>query len=206
MNNIKDYLNCDHLSCSGINSSGFLASSIDIDPGKIKILMISEVPPEKKEDYFYSSDKSDYMKTTIQAFKDSGIRIDGINDLIDLGVYVTTAVKCPKLQYRISAKTIKKCSEILEKEVDYFSNVQVYLLMGDVAIKAMNYIWKRKIDKIIIPNESTYKIRNRDYYYKERKVIPSYLQTGKNYLIEKTKRKMISEDIKKAFDYVYYKE
>ncbi|ACL70136.1 uracil-DNA glycosylase family protein [Halothermothrix orenii] len=200
--NIKDHINCNHLLCSDINSNGFLVPSKDIEPEKIKILMISEVPPVNREDYFYFSDESDYMKTTIQAFKDSGITIDSINDLIDLGVYVTTAVKCPKLQYRISAKTIKKCSEILEQEINYFSNVQVYLLMGDVAIKAMNYIWKRKTGKKIIPNGSTYKIRNSEYYYEGKKVIPSYLQTGKNYLIEKTKRKMISEDIKKAFDFV----
>ncbi len=200
--NINECINCDHLSCSDINASGFLVPTKNIKKKKIRILMISEVPPAKKEDYFYSSDKSDYMNTTIQAFKDAGIEVNSLNELEELGVYLTTAIKCPKLQYRISAKTIKNCSKILEKEISYFPNVQVYLLMGDVAIKAMNYIWKRKSGEKVIPNGSTYKIRKNEFFYKNTKAIPSYLQTGKNYLIEKSKRKMIADDIKKAFEYV----
>lgn len=70
--------------------------------------------------------------------------------------------------------------------------------MGDVAIKAMNYIWKKQVGKKIIPSGSTYKIRNQEYYYKEKRVFPSYTPTGKNYLIEKSKRRMIAEDIKEA--------
>lgn len=127
-----------------------------------------EVPPEDKKDYFYFSDESDYMQTTMQAFEDADIKVKSLNELINLGVYLTTAVKCPKLQHRISAKTIKKCSEILENEISNFPNVQVYFLMGDIAIKAMNYIWKRKTDKKIIPNGSTYKIRENDYFIEEK--------------------------------------
>jgi uracil-DNA glycosylase len=33
-------------------------------------------------------------------------------------------------------------------------------------------------------------------------LFPSYLQTGKNYLIEKAKRKMIAEDIKEAMEII----
>ncbi|HLV10249.1 MAG TPA: uracil-DNA glycosylase family protein [Halanaerobiales bacterium] len=199
---INNCIECEHFSCNDINTDGFLLPGKDIKPEKIRIIMISEVPPDNKEDYFYSSDKSDYMMTTIQAFKDAGIEVNSLNELYEAGVYLTTAVKCPKLQYRISAKTIKSCSKILEKEISYFTKVKVYLLMGDVAIKAMNYIGKRKSGGKIIPAGSTYKIRNNEYFYENRKVIPSYLQTGKNYLIEKSKRVMIAEDIKKAFEFI----
>ena len=72
--------------------------------------------------------------------------------------------------------------------------------MGDVAIKAFYYITKRKTGKRVIPSGSTYKIRKEKYYYEDQRVFPSYLQTGKNYLIEKSKRKMIADDIKNAFD------
>lgn len=195
-------IQCDHLSCSDINQNGFLVPTKQINKEKIRILMISEVPPAKKEDYFYASDISDYMQTTIQAFKDADIDISSLDELAQLGVYLTTAVKCPKLQYRISAKTISNCSKILKQEISVFPNVQVYLLMGDVAIKAMNYIWKSESGKPIIPNGSTYKIRKNNYFYDNKKVIPSYLQTGKNYLIEKSKRDMIAEDIKSAFAYL----
>jgi uracil-DNA glycosylase len=65
----------------------------------------------------------------------------------------------------------------------------------------MNYIAKRNIGKAIIPSGSTYKIRKGEYFYKQLRVFPSYLQTGKSYLIEKSKRKMIAEDIKAALEY-----
>jgi uracil-DNA glycosylase len=73
--------------------------------------------------------------------------------------------------------------------------------MGDTAIRAMNYIAKKTHGKAMIPSGSTYKMRKGDYHYKQFKVFPSYLQTGKSYLIEKSKRKMIAEDIKMALDY-----
>lgn len=38
---------------------------------------------------------------------------------------------------------IKTCSYLLEKELALFPNVKVYMLMGDVAIKAFNNISRR---------------------------------------------------------------
>jgi uracil-DNA glycosylase len=72
--------------------------------------------------------------------------------------------------------------------------------MGGTAIKALNCIAKRKTGKRIIPTGSTYKIRKNKYFYNQLRVFPSYLQTGKSYLIEKSKRKMIAEDIKTALE------
>jgi uracil-DNA glycosylase len=61
-----------------------------------------------------------------------------------------------------------------------------------------NYIWKRQTGRKIIPSGSTYKIRKGKFHFEEKRVFPSYTQTGKNYLIEKSKRRMIAEDIKEA--------
>lgn len=74
--------------------------------------------------------------------------------------------------------------------------------MGDVAIKALNYIAKRQTGEKVIPSGSTYKIRKNEYFYRGMRVFPSYLQTGKSFLIEKSKQKMIAEDIKAAIDSV----
>lgn len=161
--------------------------------------MISEAPPPDLTDYFYADNNPFYMETTIKAFKDAGINLSSMDEILGLGVYITTAIKCGKVGYSVSAATIKNCSDILEKEISQFPLVQCYLLMGDVAIKAFYYISKRKIGKRVIPSGSTYKIRKEKYYYEDKRVFPSYLQTGKNYLIEKSKRKMIAEDIKNAF-------
>jgi uracil-DNA glycosylase len=55
-------------------------------------------------------------------------------------VYLTTAVKCGKTGYDIKAGTIKECSKLLEAELELFPHLKAILLMGDVAIKAVNYI------------------------------------------------------------------
>jgi uracil-DNA glycosylase len=83
-----------------------------------------------------------------------------------------------------------------------FPHVQAILLMGDVAIKAMNYIAKRQTGRRLTPSGPTYKIRRDEYSYKGVRVFPSYLQTGKSFIIEKSKQKMIAEDLRAALDTV----
>jgi hypothetical protein len=72
------------------------------------------------------------------------------------------------------------------------------MLMGDVAIKAVNYIAKRRGEARVIPAGSTYKIRGQEYYFEGRRTFPSYLQAGPSFFIEKSKRRMIAEDIASA--------
>ena len=184
--------------CSDINKSGCLVPVIDVAPEKVKVIMISEAPPANPTDYFYASGEPFYLRTAMQAFHDAGMSVNNIQEIFDLGFYLTTAIKCPKLQYGISASTIKNCSQVLEKELILFSNVEAYMLMGEVAIKAFNYIGKKQTGKNVIPAGSTYKIRANQFYYQDRRVFPSYLQTGQNYLIEKSKRAMIAEDLAEA--------
>ncbi|HBG0469383.1 TPA: hypothetical protein KPE26_003707, partial [Clostridioides difficile] len=49
---------------------------------------------------------------------------------------------------------------------------------------------------------STYKLRNNELYYDNLRVFPSYIMTGGNILIEKSKFEMASEDIKKMFEII----
>ena len=107
-------------------------------------------------------------------------------------------MKCGKTGYGIKAATIKECSLILEEELALFPKVRVYMLMGDVAIKALNYIAKRNSEPRVIPAGSTYKIRGEEYAYRGIRTFPSYLQAGPSFFIEKSKRKMIAEDIAAA--------
>jgi uracil-DNA glycosylase len=200
MINMSNKLLCACKPCLDVNTENTTIPFTDIDPDKVKIIMIAEAPPIDTNDYFYSEGTPFYMQTTIQAFKDAGFEVESMSDILDLGIYITTAVKCSKTQYAINTNTIIECSYLLEKEISYFNNVEVYLLMGDVAIKSMNYIWKRQTGKKIIPSGSTYKIRVESYYIDNKRVFPSYLLTGGNYLIEKTKRIMIAQDIKKAVE------
>jgi uracil-DNA glycosylase len=191
-------IECRDFPCSDIDKNGYIIPAVELDPEKVKVVMISEAPPENPLDYFYASGDSFYLKTTLQAFNDAGISVSSIREILDLRFYLTTAVKCTKTQYGISAQTVKNCSEMLEKELALFPNIEVYMLMGDVAIKAFNYISKMITGKNTIPSGSTYKLRKEQFFYNGKRVFPSYAQTGQNYLIEKSKRMMIAEDLAEA--------
>ena len=184
-----------------MNKDRYSIPGIEIDPNKILIIMVSEAPPELSKDDFYSTGDPFYLRTTVQAFCDAGFKVSKMLDILDLGVYVTTAIKCAKKAYGILPQTVDNCSvRILEKEIDLFPETKVILLMGDNAIRAMNFIAKRKTGKRLILSSPLYKARKGDYFYKGIRVFPTYLQTGKSYLIEKSKAKMIAEDIRKALD------
>ncbi len=191
-------VSCESFPCSDINKAGHLIPSTGIDTSRIRAVMISEAPPEDPADYFYSRGAPLYLQTTLKAFNDAGVPVGSVEDILALGIYITTAVKCAKTQYAVSADTIKNCSLLLERELALFPDVKVFLLMGDTAIKALNYLSRRDTGKPAIPVGSTYKIRKQEFFYDGRRVFPSYLQTGQNYLIEKSKREMIAEDIRAA--------
>jgi uracil-DNA glycosylase len=173
-----------------------------IDPQKVRIIMICEALPENKQDYFYSSGNSLYVTNTVKAFQNAGIEVKDIDDIIKKGVYLTVAVKASRNGLTVPAEVIQKHSYELEEELNLFPNVKAILLMGDAAIKALNFISQRTTKTKTIPSGSTYKIRKGEFYFKNVRVFPSYLQTGKNFLIEKSKRAMVAEDIRNAFELV----
>lgn len=199
---ISEQIKCVRFPCQDIDKNSYILPFRDIDTEKTRIVMITEAPPNEKTDYFYAGGSPFYLQTTLQAFKDAGANVSSMQDILDLGVYITTAIKCGKTQYAVSPDTMKNCSEILEQEIALFPNVKVFMLMGDVAIKMMNAIWKKQTGKKVIPAGSTYKIRGQAYYLEDKRVFPSYTPAGKNFLIEKSKRRMVAEDIREAMKLV----
>jgi uracil-DNA glycosylase len=171
---------------------------IDVKPNNVSIVMVSEAAPADPDDYYYAEGNPLFQQTTVQAFNDAGVNVSSVQDILKLGVYLTTAVKCAKTGYGLKAGTVKECSLILEHELALFPKVKVYLLMGDVAIKAVNYIAERVGESRVIPAGSTYKIRGQEYSFRGKRAFPSYLQAGPSFFIEKSKRKMIAEDIASA--------
>ena len=169
-----------------------------LDPQQVSMLMISESAPQDSRDYYYTGGESAYENTTLLAFKEAGVALDAFDQLAEMGIYLTSAVKCAKVGYGIKSGTVKECSLILEKELNLFPNLRVIMLMGDVAIKAINFIAKRTGLERVIPAGSTYKIRSGEHYFNDIRLFPSYLQVGPSYGIEKSKRRMISEDIHAA--------
>ncbi len=195
---INEHTGCQSFPCTDIDKNSYILPPAEIDADKVRIVMIAEAPPNDKADYFYSEGNPFYLQTTLQAFRDAGADVSSMQDILDLGVHITTAIKCGKTQYAVSPDTMNNCSVILEKEISLFPNVKVFMLMGDVAIKMMNNVWKKETGKRVIPAGSTYKIRKDAYFYDNKRVFPSYTPAGKNFLIEKSKRRMVAEDIKEA--------
>ena len=192
---INQSILCEDYPCQDVLHMPSVVPHIVLNPEKVLAVAISEAAPENPDDNYYSGRDSLFEKTTVQAFRDAGANVNGMKDVQNLGFYFTTAIKCGKIYYGIKAPTIKQCSLLLEKEISQFPNIRAYMLMGDVAIKAFNYITKRFDQERVIPAGPTYKIRKAEYYYHDKRVFPSYTQAGPSFFIEKSKRKMIAEDI-----------
>ena len=195
---VCELVHCEGFPCTDVRHECYLVPGVDIDPWRVRILLISEAAPPQRDDYYYAAGTPLFAQTTVLAFQDAGADVASMADILALGVYLTTVVKCGKTGYGIRAATIKTCSELLEAELAFFPNVQAYLLMGDVAIKAVNYIAKRDGEGRVFPAGSTYKIRDAAYFFRGRRAFPSYLQAGPSFFIEKSKRRMIAEDIAAA--------
>lgn len=176
-------------------ASGMYLNDIDIDPLTIKAIMINEVVPSDPVQDFYGTPDADYLKSTIPLFQGAGAETNSIQDILKIGVYITNAVKTPKTEYAIDKSSIEKSLPYLEKELSLFPNIKVIMLMGDVAKKAFNMITKKATKKNAIPSVSTYKLRSSKIYYEGIRVMPSYIMTGGNILIEKSKVTMATEDI-----------
>ena len=198
----SDLIRCEGYPCTDVNSSAYAVPDIDIAPENVKLVLISEVAPQDPADYYYAAGApqagSLFEQTTVLAFRDAGADVASLQDILDMGVYLTTAVKCAKTGYTLKAGTTKACSLLLQAELAPFANVKGYLLMGDVAIRAVNYIAKRSGEDRVVPAGSTYKIRGGDYRFRGIPAFPSYLQAGPSFFIEQSKRRMIAEDIAAA--------
>jgi hypothetical protein len=199
---ISACISCQTFPCEDVDHQGYLIPDLNIDPTMIKMVMISESTPLDPQAYFYAGTGAAYAQTTLRAFSQAGIDVSSIQDLQRMGIYFTTAIKCTKTAYGIKAATIKHCSKILQKELALFPNLKVVMLMGDVAIKGFNEVARISMGKRAVPAGSTYKIRSGKYTYQNMRVFPSYLQVGPSFGIEKSKQRMIAEDISAAMELI----
>ena len=174
---VSEVVRCKDFPCSDVRPDCYQVPDIEICLEDVSIVLISEAVPIDLDDYYYAPGDALFQQTTVEAFQDAGADVSSVQDVLDLGVYMTTAVKCGKTTYGIKTRTVKQCSLLLEQELSLFPQVKAFLLMGDVAIRALNYLAQRA---------------------GEARAFPSYLQAGPSFFIEKTKRRMITEDIAAA--------
>ena len=79
--NIKNYLS-NIATQSGLSPDTLQFPDCDIEPGKIKIALISEVPSTDLNDGFYSkAESSDYINTVLGLFAAAGLNVGSIQDM-----------------------------------------------------------------------------------------------------------------------------
>ncbi len=195
---IDEIVGCQAYTCTGVLRSDCWPPELEVDPAAISVVLISEAAPADPADGYYADGNSLFEQTTVLAFQDAGVPVNSARDLLARGVYLTTAVKCAKKAYAVQPATVKNCSLLLERELAAFPQARVWLLMGDVAIRAVNEIARRAGAGRAIPAGATYKIRGNEFTFRGVRLLPSYLQAGPAFFIEKSKRHMIAEDIAMA--------
>ena len=87
-------IGCEQFPCADVSHQSYLMPDVDVEPSKILVAMISEAPPSDPADYYYASGEPLFARTTVQAFRDAGADVSSVGDILSLGVYLTTAVKC----------------------------------------------------------------------------------------------------------------
>jgi uracil-DNA glycosylase len=169
---------------------------ITLETDKISAIMINEtVPRDPGDDFYGKNDPPYYLTTAIPLFQKAGIQVSTIYEILGRGVYITNAVKIPKPGYDVSKDALAESLPLLEREIGLFPRIKAIMLMGDVAKKAFNAIAKQKTGKYAVPAVSTYKLRHSEIYFGGIRVFPSYIITGGNILIEKSKFEMAAKAI-----------
>ncbi|MBE5776583.1 MAG: uracil-DNA glycosylase [Clostridiales bacterium] len=174
-------------------------NDVEVDPASVRAVLINEVVPEDPRQDFYGSSGELYLSTTLPLFQKAGLNVRSIRDILDLGIYITNAVKMPKTAYAVDPENMDQSLPWLEAELALFPNVKVILLMGDVAKKMYNRIARKTLQRNVIPSLATYKLRGTPFYHGDIRVMPSYIMTGGNILIEKSKMQMAAEDIAEMY-------
>ena len=178
----------------------------ELDPAKIKVIMINEVVPKNPDDWFYGeAPDPENRRNALGLFEGAGVPVKSMNDILDIGIYITAALKTPKEGYTADPEVVKAQLPLLEAEIALFPNLKLIMLMGDVAIKMVNMIAKSNTKKNACQSGAAGRRRhwaNEKFYWGGVRVFPSYIMTGKNLLIEPFKRDTIIEDIKKMMEFV----
>jgi hypothetical protein len=188
-----DLTACDGYPCNDVRHVGFVATELPRNREPIRVIMIAAAPPPTGP-----TGSRTCSQDTIEAFRSAGYHVSSLDDIGDLGVYVTTAVKCPKIGFGLNQETIEACSYRLQAEIESFPNVRSILLMGNTAIRAINAIAVRMFGEPAVPTGSAYKVKGHEYPFGDITLFPSYPESGRNLSVEGNQQDVIAVDIRNA--------
>jgi hypothetical protein len=195
-----DLNHCIDFPCTDVRHTGNARPDLPARRDIVRVIMISAAPPGDAKAAVTEYEDPSLVAETISAFRAAGYDVSSVADVRNLGVYVTTAVKCPKVGFGLKAETIANCSRFLEAELAMFPNVRAILLMGNSAIKAINEIAIRQLGEPVIPSGSAYKVKGHEYHLGEISLFPSYPATGRNLSVEGDRTEVIAVDIRNAIE------
>jgi hypothetical protein len=92
---VSDSIRCLDFPCTDINRHAYTVPEVIIEPDKIRIFMISKLRLLRRAIIFMPALVL-YLQTTLQAFHDAGVSVSGMQEILDMGVYITTAVNVGK--------------------------------------------------------------------------------------------------------------
>lgn len=195
---VVETVRCELFPCLDVHHESYHVPAVELDLMSVRVMLIGDAAPADEADGYYGSVYGRYAKATVYALRMAGAAVATIDEIAALGVYMTTAVKCSKMAYAIQRVTVTECSRMLEQEIDLFPNLKAILLMGDVAVQALNRIARRRGYERFIPLGTTEQIRGGDYTCRGKRVFPTFLHTDPVVIADARKRAMIAEDIAAA--------
>ncbi len=179
-----DLNRCIDFPCTDVRHAGNVRPDLPARRDHIRVIMVSAAPPTDAVGKAAGYQDPMARQETVDAFRSAGFDVSSLDDIRNLGVYVTTAIKCPKIGFGVKQETVAACSKILEAEIDMFPNVKSILLMGNTAIRAINAVAVRKFGAPSIPSGSAYKVKGHEYAFGDISLFPSYPESGRNLSVE----------------------
>lgn len=172
---------------------------ISISPKNIKGVMINDIVPENDDDDFYAGVNGAYFKSINTIFKKVNYDFGSMEELLDQGIYITSAVKNKTSGKPVNDDIIAAHAELLEKELSLFPNLQVVILNGDIAIQAFNHITKQNTGEALIEAGDERIIKDSTFTYGGLTVIPSYHLMDRHKEDMNDQNKQIAKDINTMF-------
>ena len=191
-----DTIQCTDFPCTDVCHECYNIPAVDLQPDAVRILLISEAVPQDRQDDYYAGSGSLFERTTLQAFADAGYSVNSIAELLGEGIYFTERGEMrqdglrspdPNRPPLLSPagkrdRPVPQCAGLPADGGCRHPGFET----SSVSARAMG---------VVIPAGATYKIRGGQFTYHSRRALPSYLQAGPSFFIEKSKRRMIAADI-----------
>lgn len=173
-----------------------------LDCSAVRVLLLTDgYPADPHQHYIFSDPDTLAWQNTREVLASLGVEATSFQQVLDRGVLIIPSLG-GEVPPKVTPLQIADAGHRLEALLRLLPNLAAIGLMGDVAIAAFNRMHKRLTGTRLIPAGSTYKLRRQEYFWGDVQVFPSYLYTGKSYMIERSKRRMVAEDMERMARYL----